>query len=1067
MKISKLISPFRGLAGTMAALLVLSVVGYGIADTYRDTVDGALGTESYEISVDNPKYVSDYDSDKEMMAAAKDIAIREGEEGTVIMKNDNGALPLSTSKVALFGVGAYNPYMSAAGNDDQVKLVDALENAGYTIDQNVSNVYTSAGIKPNTSVGDWKDTFTINERSLDDLQELSGVSTSWSATLSSDTTAICVFTRGGGEGNMYKPGSAVDYNGQPASSYCGNDPLALSDIELGVVKSAKEKCGKVIVLINSGNAMEIGEIAASGSAEADAIAYIGVPNDYQFTGIVNVLSGKDSDGNFLNSTGALSNSYVYNNLSAPATVNMGGDYYSDYTLVNANEENGWDSRWGEGKEISNGIPTSSFSSKDETGLDTYSGGQYIVEAEGIYVGYKYYETRYFDSVANTSYNANSTAGSTDGQAWNYSKEMLYTYGYGLSYLDYEQNIKSVNVDRTPNGYTTAVVTVTNKSNTDGKFLAQLYVQQPYTEYDRTNLVEKSAVMFLSSAKVDVKANSSADVEISVPTKYLASYDSNEAKTYILDDGDYLFTAAAGAHEAANNFLSYLGYTADSSASMDADGKGATVVWNDLSSLDATTYATENDTVITNVADNADLNYWLPGTVTYLSRQDWESTYPVNYNEVNDGQGVSLAKSSKKDEWISEIRGEQYTINNNGPEAENVDGLDGEYRFNQEQIGALSYEDFTNINSDYWNGLVAQISVNEAIGAVLHGGSSSDTLTYVDNPVVKQYEGPTGVQTTYTWTEYETDSDGNYVCDEDDNPIVAETGTYKFYINSQTLLSCSFNPDLAYEWGLVEGNSSLWTQAYDYWGSGLTLNRTPYNGRNYEYISEDPMLTNVIGYGVIKGTVEKGTICGPKHMGFNDQEHNRNGVAEYMTEQKFRETDLRGFQGALDDANGLAVMIAFNRIGPVNASHHAGMLQTILRGEWGFKGLISTDMCNDVYYFDGPSMIMAGITQVADFAAGNSYISSDGTNYDKSDSNWTYITINNVKNDATLVNQARENLKYQLYAFANSAILNMSTTRVTPWWETAFKTLTIVSAVLFAVFGAAWIVCELIPRKKED
>jgi len=421
------------------------------------------------------------------------------------------------------------------------------------------------------------------------------------------------------------------------------------------------------------------------------------------------------------------------------------------------------------------------------------------------------------------------------------------------------------------------------------------------------------VMFLNSAKAHVAAGKTADVTITVPTKYLASYDYKRAQTYILDDGDYLFTAAAGSHEAVNNFLAQQGKTV--ADGMDAEAKGTVVTWN-LKALDNKTFATANGTAVTNVADDADLNYWTgTNTVTYLSRQDWTGTYPINYNEVE----IKLADSPKKDEWIKELRGQTYTIQTNSPAAEAVDkGL----RFNANQI---QDEQRADINNEYWDDLVHEISIDEAVGAVIHGGSTSDTLTTVENPIVYQNEGVSGFTAGYT--------------DE------ATGKTYKFNVHSQTLIGSSFNPELAYEWGLIEGNSGLWLNRFDLWGTGLTQRRTPYNGRNYEYISEDPMLTNRIGYSILKGCVEKGIMNGPKHMGFNDQEHNRGGVSAYMTEQKFRETDLRGFQGGLSDANGLAVMIAFNRIGATNAAHHVGMLTKVLRDERGYKGLISTVMVN--------------------------------------------------------------------------------------------------------------------------
>lgn len=1029
MKAKKFTPAMRGLAALMTCLMVLSIVGTGVANTYRGALDDTLGTESYVTINDDSaaRFKTDYATIEDMAAAARDIAIREGEEGTVVMKNDNGVLPLkANANVALFGLAAYNVYGPKGGNADAASLADALAGAGLNVNETLKDYYMTNIINMHTEMranrwtgkevpttvydhmyvsapGDWT-TYQIAEVPPAEFETL-GVPANWKEAIAKDSIGICVFARGAGEGNTYKPGSALNYAGEAT----GEDPLKLSADELAVVEAAKETCSKVIVLLNTGNNMMIADIAEGGSHEVDGICYIGCPNDYQTIGIANVLTGK------VNATGALASAFVRDHQSIPAVQNVGGDYFADYEIVCRND----DPRY-PGKEIGN-IGTGSFG-----GADTYNGGMYIVEAEGIYVGYKYYETRYFDAVMGQG-NANSAAGATQGSAWNYSDEMLYTFGHGLSYLDYTQTIKSVTVDRSVNGNITAVVEVKNNSNQDGKFLTQLYVQQPYTDYDRTNLVEKSAVMFLNSAKVDVAAGKSKEVTITIPTKYLASYDANNAKTYILDAGDYYFTAAAGAHEAVNNILAAQGKT--TADGMDAAGSKAVVSWK-LDQLDNTTFAIANNTTVTNVADDADLNYWLPGTVTYLTRQDW-NTFPINYNKLN----LKIADSPKKDQWIAEMRGETYTISDTGAAAEAVPGP----KFAASEIGA---EQLNNINDPYWDKLVHAITIDEAVGAVIHGGSRSDTLTNIDNPVVIQNEGPTGISAGYT--------------DE------ATGKTYKFNVNSQTLLGCSFNPELAYQWGLVEGNSCLWVERYDLWGSGLTLNRTPYNGRNYEYISEDPMLTNVIGREVIQGCSDKGIINGPKHMGFNDQEHNRAGISAYMTEQKFRETDLRGFEGALSDAFGMGVMIAFNRIGATNASHHVGMIQKIVRGEWGFKGLISTDMMNNYLYFNAESMVMAGITQVADFAADNSHINLGEGGVDAV---WPHISLETVSKDSNLVEQARENLKYQLYIFANSAILNISTQRVNTWWDTALTVTTYASSILAVLFFLAWVVLTLLPEKK--
>lgn len=1048
-------SIYRGLAAIFLALLMVCTLGYGIADTWRSQVDAALGTTSYEIDTneDAARFKSEYATIDEMAAAAKAHGIKQGREGFVLMKNDNNALPLvKTNNIALFGAAAWKPYMQSAGdlkagNADRKNLDEALVDAGFTLDATMKDVYTNllANYTETTRYGNTTITYNNGyvtspgdmveyqirecppDRYNDSTLGKAGVTwkdvANWKTTLTTTKTnniGIVVFARGAGESNTYAPGKSKNFAGTSTSQ----DPLRLSDDELSVVQAAKDTCSKVIVLINSGNAMEIGAIAKGGSHEVDAIGYMGVINDYQCIGIVEVLAGQ------YNASGALPDTYATKFSIAPASINFGGDKYADHKIAEAIAGTASADPRFPTMNIMNGS-TDSFGS---TGTGNYSGAEYIVEAEGIYVGYNYYESRYYDSVANKTWKADSSKGSSTASGWKYANEVVYTFGHGLSYIDYEQNISSVSVDKTEDGDVTAIINVKNKGAKDGQFLAQLYVQQPYTQYDRDNKVEKSAVMFLNSKKVEVKAGQTAQATIKVPAKYLASYDYTKAKTYILDAGDYLFTAAAGAHEAVNNFLTKQNKTV--SDGMDKAGKGSVVVWNQAA-LDQTTFAVDNGKKVTNVADDADLNYWLPGTVTYLSRSDWDATFPKNYNK---DVSIKIGDSAKKDAWIKQIRGMDYTINNTGAEARNVDGKDNGVKFAPEFIGV---DQLTNIEDEYWDLLVSSISVNESIGAVIHGGSRSDTLSIIDNPIVLQSEGVNGVTGKYT-------EDGKNI---------------GFNICSQTILAASFSPELAYEWGILQGTAGIWLKKQHAWGTGLTQRRTPYNGRNYEYISEDAMLSNRMGYGILKGTADMGFICGPKHMGFNDQEHNRAGVAAYINEQKMRETDLRCFQGGLSEGGGLGVMIAFNRIGAVNASHHVGMNKTILRDEWGFNGVVSTDMMNNAYYFNAESMIMCTITQVAEFSANNSFINKDN-NHSAVDSNWKYISVDSVKNDAKLVEQARQNLKYQFYTFANSQVLNISTYRVIPWWETTMKVLIGVTAGLAGLAVCVWVVSLVIGKKEE-
>ena len=546
--LKKLLPLWRGLAVVFLSLLVAGVMLLDIATQWRSTVDGFFGTQSYVIDTESGgRFQSHYDSATEMMDAAREFAIKQGREGFVVMKNDNNALPLDKSKsIALFGAAAWKPYMQSAGdlkagNADRKNLDEALVDAGFTLDQQMKDIYdniladytessrfgnttitydngyvTSPGDLANYQVREVPpDRYTDTSLRSADAGPWVDIPSDWReqmAQTKEDRIGIVVFARGAGESNTYKPGAGTtNFAGETTDK----DPLALSDDELAVVDAAKDTCDTVIVLLNTGNAMEIGDIAEGGAHEVDAIGYMGVINDYQCIGIVQVLSGE------YNATGALPDTYAYKNMSAPAMMNFGGDEYVNISEVDA--EVGEDPRWPNEAIYSGASGTSGF------GGSSYSGAEYIIEAEGIYVGYQYYETRYYDSIANPSFNASSTAGSTDGAAWDYNKEVVYTFGHGVSYLDYTQEVTNVTVDLSENGNVTATVAITNNSDEDGYFLAQLYVQQPYTEYDRDNLVEKSAVMFLNSAKKEVAAGATEEVTITVPSKYLASYDYTNAK----------------------------------------------------------------------------------------------------------------------------------------------------------------------------------------------------------------------------------------------------------------------------------------------------------------------------------------------------------------------------------------------------------------------------------------------------------------------------------------------------------------------------------------------------------
>ncbi len=1067
MKPKKFTAVVRGIAATTATLLALSTVGYSIAlsPLALGYVDGAFGISSREIFEEKTEYIqpvpgaedykiSNYEKThataEEYFAALKAHTIEQGEQGFALMKNDNNALPLAAgANVALFGYAGWHheggkrgfPHTGVlANNSDIITLAAGLSAAGL----NVNNTMTADDFTGKTAGASLEYT----------IAETFEVKDAWQINKAT-TTGIVVLSRGGGEGANYMTDSATN----------AEDPLALSDAEKNMISYAKEHCSKVVVLIESANAMELGDISKGGDLEVDAIGFCAIPNAYQYQGIANVLAGK------VNATGGMTDTYVYDNSYTPAVINMGQQQYTDADIVNDT--------------------TTRPDALGREGIN-YRHANYIVQAEGVYVGYKYYETRYYDSIVNSSSNAKDSIGSTTGNAWDYKNEVLYTFGHGLSYVPYSQKITDVDVTLFETGNVVATVEVTNEGTQDSYFTTQLYVNRPYTEYDKENNVEKSAIDFLNSARVFVKAGKTETVKIEVPTKYLASWDSNALNgegTYILDAGDYYFTAACGAHEAVNNVLKAQGHTTDGTTEL-----SDAIVWSEITELDDKTFSVSNGYDVRNQAENVDINYYLDEKdhITYLSRSDWKGTFPKNWTNLANDSGIqpeepfTIAGSPKEEEWINELRNIQYVPTEAENEAdyakveatlpENVgEGKQfatvWEYIMNMATTDPISFND---IKSEKWQAVAQAINLNVAVGNIINGGGATDSWYGIDNPTSTQSESVAGYSQNLT------------VNGENRNLAVA----------SNTLLASSFNPELAYEWGVLEGQGGLWLMAQGVasgnaitvWGGGLNQHRHAYNGRNSEYMSEDPMLTNRMGYNQFKGLMENGSICGPKHMGFNDQELNRQGNACYMTEQKMRETDIRCYEGALGDAKASGVMMSFARIGATNVTNHVGLNKHIMREEWGFTGIITTDM-GMAGYHDISALIMATCNQLAGFGSNDARIGSGPDDFSdeacKSGAAHSYLTLGVLRKDPVLAEQARQTSLYELYTIAHSASgiyvrvddsfdgPQTITTKVKVGeieiadWEYIFIYAGYATAAITALAGVIYIGATLLAKKEEN
>lgn len=457
----------RGLATVFGTCFALTLSVNMLVGTFRTEIDNALGTVSKK-TVTNPNadtsnaynYKSTYKSTTELVKALADVGERMSEEGTVLLKNANNALPLSdaeTKKVTLLGINSYYPIQGGmmgssvsknTGTDaDTTDLVGALTARGYTINQTVADAYNAAKENYKTEVRGWTGSttyygavsptnFIYSDKEVP-TSGLDAVAPTWKSSMSTSNVIIVTISRWGSENNSYLPGTAgVD----PTQNLNQKDPLGLSDHERDLIKAAiaaKGSNGKVIVFVNSSSAMELGEV--KNDTGVDAIMQIGDPGAYGFYGIADLLRGKNPDGTLVDASGHLPDTYAVCQANSPAAQNYGRKHWANYDTLNAT---GSDTQ---GKQINS----------------------YLVEAEGIYTGYKYYETRYDDVVANRNNASSSTGASNGATAWAYANEVAYPFGYGLSYTTFTQTLNSVAVDLAKRTVT-ASVTVKNTGSRDGK-----------------------------------------------------------------------------------------------------------------------------------------------------------------------------------------------------------------------------------------------------------------------------------------------------------------------------------------------------------------------------------------------------------------------------------------------------------------------------------------------------------------------------------------------------------------------------------------------------------------------
>ena len=895
-------------------------------------------------------FEKDYQSQEERLEAGKELCYEVESEGAALLLNKDNALPLANGiKVSTLSVNSVDLTYggTGSGNVDASKalnLKQALEASGFVVNETLWNWYSSSdaeGLKDaaaeggssgeNATLGGQAPIVEIDPANYpDDVK----------ASINDYADAFVItFSRVGGEGyDCSFPGYEGEENAPNYLALNANERKLLAYAE--EVKAATG--AKIIVLINTSNALQVDFL---NDYDVDACMWVGGLGIAGTNAVTDILAGK------VNPSGSLVDTYCYDNLTSPAMKN-----YLALTYTNFDGQ----------------VPDQAST--------------YMVYQEGIYVGYKYYETRYFDAVMGQ--------GNAGNYAEQYGKEVAFTFGYGLSYTDFTYD--SLKVEEGTNQYGekcyNVTVTVHNDGKVDGKETVQIYLSSPYTQYDIDNKVEKAAVQLVGFGKTGIiKAGESETITIQVDERDLASYDAYGAKTYILDAGTYYLTAATDAHNAANNILAAHGKTmADG---MDAEGNSA-LVYNWDMEFDSTTYSKSiGGTEITNQLDHADPNlYYGENVVTFLSRSDWSGTWREN---------IELALIEK---MIPELQLDRWTgigrdFYEYPAEWENMPILDAKngltlydmFEMDEDKDGIKAAQDY---DDPAWNKLLENLTMEELIkvGDCFHW---RHPVPSVNAPGSRDENGPQGLTVSLF---------GGGLVTTDGHKAEATAFT------SEDVMTATFNRELMHRVGEMIANDCLDAKVSCLYGPGANTHRTPYGGRNFEYYSEDGFLAGEMAYEEVNALLNKGIDVVFKHFALNDSEQDRLGQAAWLTEQAAREIYLKAFQKALEENNGRGgIMTAYTRWGTTWSGYNQNLMNGILRGEWGNKAMYITDNILTEYCDASAAIVAGGVTC---FDAMMSYALDD-----------LNATVGGNDPDPVVVNALVEAMHHNLYTIINSAAMN--------------------------------------------
>lgn len=987
------------LTPVLAILTVAAIFGTNYAKSASQAINIFLKVDTYKVEGGSEPmnyFETGFSSAEELESHDKEVAEQLTGEGAVLLVN-NGALPLgSGAKVSALSHSSTDFVTCGIGSADidtsnAPTFKEALESRGLEVNPTLWDFYKTVkdsegkeyyrypGKLADQTEGATRDQYTVNEvpvsKYTDDVK---------SSFTSYNDAAIVVISRIAGEGAELEYGAYTN----------GTNYLALCQDELDLLKMASDNFDKVIVIINATNAIEM-DFLDSPDFNVDAVLWVGYTGTWGLNAVADILAGN------VNPSGHLVDTFCYDNTTAPSMVGIYGSEYANYVAEG-------DPKW---YQVYNG------------GLD--GNHRYISYEEGIYVGYRYYETRYEDVVM----------GQGNASGYDYASTVAFPFGHGLSYTTFDWSDYSCSYDSGSDSFNVKV-TVKNTGNVAGKEVVQVYFQSPYTDYDKQNGIEKAAVELCGFAKTKLlNAGESETVTISVPREELACYDRSGAKTYILDAGDYYLTAAHEAHEAVNNVLAAKGFS--TSDGMTADGNADFTFKYTVNSLDSKTYAVSSHTdyPITNRFDATDLNYY-GIDMTYLSRSDWQGTWPTGMPGLeatdamfNDGLYIyqTYEGAGNLDEVLSAALGHEFT-SGEYPTMGADNGL------SLGMMVGLDYDD------PAWEDLLDQATFDEMAILIGQGYHNTAAMPSVGKPATLDDNGPQGFTQALTGVS-----------------------TCHCAYSDENIMAATYNVELMEEVGKCIGADVMDLGANGLYGPAMNIHRTAYAGRNFEYYSEDGFLSGKIAAAEVKGIQSMGTYVYIKHFALNDNETACRCISTWANEQAIRELYLKPFELAVTEGGAYNVMNSFARFGAQWSGAHHGLQTEVLRNEWGMRGFSLTDFSGNAA-FAQYGIMMKSFDVAHGLLAGTD-------SWDSSATQWSDDLLNLYKDDPTIAQAMRQATHRILYTVANSNAMNGipaggRIVAVTPWWEMALYAVDGVLGVL-TVVSAAMLVRAILNKKKSQ